>query len=204
MSCLFISLEYFLELSSKDIRSKICDYLDNNKKIFDGMDTKDLLELESDNYVKKMRKNSTWGGAIEIKAACNIWNLEIIVYNIRNDDKNNSQIQFIPNNGIDLTTKKIYLTWNGFHYEPVTNIKSKFNKKKIYEENTDNYKDNYYENKDKNKDKKKSKKYEIIKNKKNNDYSDDSNFTFEKKKNHKHKHKKSSKSSRNNIVNKKK
>jgi hypothetical protein len=201
MSCLFNSLEYFLELSSKDIRSKICDYLDNNKKLFDGVDTKDLLELESDNYVKKMRKNSTWGGAIEIKAACNIWNLEIIVYNIRNDDKNNSEIQFIPNNGIDVTTKKICLTWNGFHYEPVTNIQSKFNKKKKNNENMiNNNDDNKYENKDK----KKSKKYEIInkKNKKNNN-SDDLNFTFEKdtKKNHKnkYKHNKSSKSNKNNI-----
>lgn len=124
MSCLFNSLEYFLQIPSKEIREKICDYLDNNNVIFDGIETKELLLMESDNYINEMRKTSTWGGAIEIKAACNIWNLEIIVYNIRNmyqidTNKNNSQIQFIPNGEINNSIKKIYLTWNGFHYEPV-------------------------------------------------------------------------------------
>ena len=121
MSCLFNSLEYFLNIASKDIRSKNCDFLENNNKIFDGIETKDLLELESDNYVKKMRKNSTWCCAIEIKTVCNIWNLKIIVSNIRRGDKLNSQIQFIPTNGINKLTKKINITWNCFHYEPVIN-----------------------------------------------------------------------------------
>ena len=60
MSCLFDSLEYFLNIPSKDVRSKICDFLENNQKIFDSMETKDLLELESNNYVKKMRKKSNF------------------------------------------------------------------------------------------------------------------------------------------------
>jgi hypothetical protein len=162
MSCLFDSLEYFLNIPSIEIRSKICDFLENNKKLFDSIETKDLLELESDNYVKKMRKNSTWGGAIEIKAACNIWNLEIIVCNIRShdkDDKNNSQIQFIPNDGINDLTKKIYITWNGIHYEPVRNKLNKDKKKNIGNEqnNNSNKFDNY---------KKSPKKYKIINNKK--------------------------------------
>ena len=169
MSCLFNSLEYFLNITSSEIRSKICDFLENNKKIFDGIDTKDLLELESDNYVKKMRKNSTWGGAIEIKTACNIWNLEIIVCNIRNGDKNgdknDSQIQFIPNNGIDRLTKKIYITWNGFHYEPVRNKQNKDNKN-INIHNSLNI-DSNDSNKINHKNKKHKKKYEIL-NKKNN------------------------------------
>lgn len=59
----------------------------------------------------------TIGGAIEIQAACNIWNLQIIVINIR--DKNKSNIEFIPiHNNI---SKKIYLEWSGGHYEPVRN-----------------------------------------------------------------------------------
>ena len=126
MSCLFDSLEYFLKISSKDIREKICDYLENSNQLVDGLDTKDLLEIESEDYIRKMRKKSTWGGGIEIKSACNIWNLRIIVINLRNSkssslDKSNPWIEFIPNNN-DSKISTIFLSWNGYHYEPVKNI----------------------------------------------------------------------------------
>ena len=119
MSCLFDSLGYFLNIKSNKIRSIICDYLEKDNKLFDDIKTKDLLLLESKNYIKFMRKSSTWGGAIEIKSACNIWNLKIIVKNIRTDGKKKSRIKFIPTNGINSLTKKIKLLWNGIHYEPV-------------------------------------------------------------------------------------
>lgn len=117
MSCLFNSLSFFLQINSFEIRQKICDYLQNNEKIIDGMETKDILNLENNNYIQSMRNMSTWGGAIEIQSACNIWNLKIIVKNIR--DRNKSDIEFIPlHNKID---KIIYLEWSGGHYEPVRN-----------------------------------------------------------------------------------
>ena len=114
MSCLFDSLTYFLNYTSEQIRQKICDYLQNNKPIIDGLETNFILELEDENYVENMRKNYQWGGGIEIQAACNIWNLRIIIINLI--VKDNNHIEFIP------ITKKyiytIYLTWNGNHYEP--------------------------------------------------------------------------------------
>ena len=98
MSCLFNSLSYFInDKSSKDIRNIICDYLENN------------------NYIKNMRQTSTWGGAIEIQCACNIWNLKIIVHNIR--ERNAKNIEFIPLNRN--FNKIIEITWNGGHYEPI-------------------------------------------------------------------------------------
>jgi len=61
-----------------------------------------------------MRKTSTWGGAIEIQVACNLWDCKIFVHNIR--DKNKSIIEFIPlHSKID---KIINISWNGGHYEP--------------------------------------------------------------------------------------
>ena len=38
MSCLFNSLSYFIKEDSYIIRNKICDYLEQNKKIIDGLD----------------------------------------------------------------------------------------------------------------------------------------------------------------------
>ena len=125
MSCLFDSLSFFLKISSDNIRSKICDYLERNNILIEGIDTKDILLEESSNYIKNMRKSSTWGGAIEIKAAVNIWNLYIKVKNIRDKKESITDIKFIPTNGIDSQTKKIKITWNGFHYEPVQVDKNK-------------------------------------------------------------------------------
>jgi hypothetical protein len=49
MSCLFNSLSFFLNEDSYTIRQKICDYLLNNGKIMDGLDTSFILNLESNN-----------------------------------------------------------------------------------------------------------------------------------------------------------
>jgi hypothetical protein len=121
MSCLFNSLNYFIKEDSYLIRNKICDYLEQNNKIMDGLETKFIIDLDSNNYIQNMRNESTWGGAIEIQVACNIWNLRIIVHNYRDKISNkNNTIEFIPiNNNID---KSIELYWTGGHYEPIRYI----------------------------------------------------------------------------------
>ena len=139
MSCLFNSLSKFINLSSIEIRNKICDYLESNHPIIENMNTKDILLIENKiNYVENMRNMSTWGGAIEIQVACNLWNCKIFVHNIRNSseprssafqaynstnatlstcNKNQSIIEFIPlHSKID---KIINISWNGGHYEPI-------------------------------------------------------------------------------------
>lgn len=115
MSCLFNSLSYFFVLDSYSIRQKICDYLEQNNKIIDGLDTKFILNMENDNYIINMRNPSSWGGAIEIQAACNIWNVKIVVHNKR--DINNSIIEFLPVNSQFIGV--INLEWTGGHYEPI-------------------------------------------------------------------------------------
>jgi hypothetical protein len=117
MSCLFNSLSYFINDDSFKIRQIICDYLQENKPIIDGLDTKEILNYENDNYIQNMRNTSTWGGAIEIQCACNIWNVRIIVLN--NRDSGNRSIEFIQLSG--QYERTIYLDWTGGHYEPVRN-----------------------------------------------------------------------------------
>lgn len=117
MSCLFNSISYFLDKDSNTIRQTICDYLESNKPIMEGIETKQiLLMLEGDDYINHMRVTSTWGGAIEIQAACNIWNMDINVINIR-DNTIKKIIEFKPVCGESL--RHISITWNGGHYEPV-------------------------------------------------------------------------------------
>jgi len=119
MSCLFNSLQYFINLDSYHIRQMICDYLANNGQIMDGLDTTFILNMENANYIAHMRNTSTWGGAIEIQSACNIWKLRIIVRDIRGIRSEKKEIEFLPVSGIIENT--IYLEWSGGHYEPIRN-----------------------------------------------------------------------------------
>ena len=80
MSCLFNSLSYFINIDSYTIRQLICNYLQENKPIIDGLSTDTILEYENNNYISNMRQTSTWGGAIEIQCACNIWKCQINVH----------------------------------------------------------------------------------------------------------------------------
>ena len=116
MSCLFNSLSYFIHDNSYDVRQKICNYLEENKQIMDGLDTKFILNLENSNYIQDTRNISTWGGAIEIQAACNIWNSKIIVLDIRSAER--IEIEFIPLDN-SKTTNLYRLEWSGAHYEPI-------------------------------------------------------------------------------------
>jgi len=118
MSCLFNSMSHFLPLSSDQIRSDICGYLAADHPLIDGIETRQILELDAGaNYINKMRNPRTWGGAIEIQAACNLWRLRIVVRNICTRDRTRPSIEFLPvTASFDRT---IELEWSGGHYEPV-------------------------------------------------------------------------------------
>ena len=126
MSCLFNSMSHYIKEDGgpNGIRQRICDYLEKNLPILEGMETCDVLQLEapsSQNYISKMRKSSTWGGAIEIQCACNIWNARIIVHDIRNGHRNNNskKIEFLPLRTSNASIDYIFeLEWSGGHYEP--------------------------------------------------------------------------------------
>jgi len=87
--------------------------------IIEGLDTRFVLSLEHTNYISHMRNPRTWGGAIEIQAACNIWHTRIIVYNIR--DRGGEKIEFLPVHSCPSTSKfdTMEITWSGGHYEPI-------------------------------------------------------------------------------------
>jgi hypothetical protein len=120
MSCLFNSMSHFIKEDGcpNGIRQRICDYLEKNLPILEGMETCDVLQLEAPtaaHYISKMRKSSTWGGAIEIQCACNIWNARIIVHDIRirnnknnnNSNNNNSNNNNSNNNNSNNNNNKI-------------------------------------------------------------------------------------------------
>lgn len=119
MSCLFNSISHFIQnTSGPNVRYQICEYLSENKVVISGIDTHELLEIIEKNYINNMKQLSKWGGGIEIQTACNIWNLCIVVLDIRKDEHISIVFKPIdPNTNIE--NSKIHITWNGFHYEPI-------------------------------------------------------------------------------------
>ncbi len=129
MSCLFNSFSYFKEITNNDsseiIRNKICNYLETNPIVFDNVNVSDIILWETNsnltNYIINMRNTSTWGGAIEIFAFCNIYNVNVNVKNIRDSGDSsllNNIIQFKRLESPESIKALIQITWNGGHYEP--------------------------------------------------------------------------------------
>ena len=119
MSCLFRSLAYFVKhndfiVDENWMRSVICKYLETNPMILDNIKASDITNWESgktlDEYVINMKNSSSWGGGIEIKAFCDIFNVKVIVNFF---DKT---IEFLPKNNKAIGT--IELIYTGNHFEP--------------------------------------------------------------------------------------
>lgn len=127
MSCLFDSLSTFLpNHSSENVRNIICDYLIQNPTLIDNIKADEIINYDSnitlERYVERMRLSNTWGGSIEIKSFCNIFNVNVIVVNIRD---NNEKIEFLSSN--DECKRYIEITWSGGHFESLKN-NNKFTK----------------------------------------------------------------------------
>lgn len=116
MSCLFQSLGHLTGLDPTTLRDRICNFILENKELMEGVDTAKVVEWESrqslEEYVRHMRSTSTWGGATEIAAFVNLFNIPVTVVDLRTQKR----IEFQP----PRRTRKraLCITWNGSHYEP--------------------------------------------------------------------------------------
>lgn len=88
-----------------------------------GLDLKTIMETENisiEDYVRQMRSNATWGGAIEIKAFCDMYKVNVLVKNIRNENRDPNipdSIEFLCND--TNINRWVEITWNGGHFEPI-------------------------------------------------------------------------------------
>ena len=109
MSCLFRSLSKFVNLEEDNLRKKICDFLETNPLLIDGtLKTSDITPQEFSTYILNMRDCDTWGGGIEIKAFCEIYNYQVNVY-----IPNGKIISFYPKR---LPVRIINITLTGNHF----------------------------------------------------------------------------------------
>ena len=121
MSCLFRSLSHFIEnVNENELRDIIVDYLEKDPILIgNATHLKSILQIQNSTistYTQQMRRRHVWGGAIEIRAFCELFNMKVIVYVIRE----NRNIEFISScfdkKPVD---KCIQISWTGSHYEPM-------------------------------------------------------------------------------------
>jgi hypothetical protein len=118
MSCLFTSLSTLIKIhDGEKLRSIICDYMQTDPIVMDNMKLSDVVQTTDDehkslvSYVNHMRRESSWGGAIEIRIFCEIFGYTVIVVK-----KDGTVIEFVPKKPSHGGVISIY--WNGNHYDP--------------------------------------------------------------------------------------
>lgn len=114
MSCLYDSLSAFNEIRSADLRTKICNYLESNPGIA-GAYAQEFVQWETGmdlkSYISRMRRDA-WGGAVEIKAFCDMYETNVRV----KVPMNKREIEFLS----DKPTKKwVCIQWTGNHFVPL-------------------------------------------------------------------------------------
>ena len=116
MSCLFQSLSRFITHGDyRKLRQDICDYLDTNAPLLDDLTIKDIAEFEGmskDDYIRNMRNDSTWGGAPEIRAFCEMYKVSVKVVVL----SSRKIIEFSPSQKSDIF---VMISWNGSHFESI-------------------------------------------------------------------------------------
>jgi hypothetical protein len=119
MSCLFNSLGKLTNQDPDALRNQICNYIARNPQLIEGVNSDDIVQWESglnlDRYVFEMRKSSTWGGAIELKAFADLFGISVHVVDVR--DHPSRVIKIEPS---QTTTHSCHLVlnWSGNHYSP--------------------------------------------------------------------------------------
>lgn len=124
MSCLFRSLSAFIkDMKEDDLRQLVCDYMERNPNLMEDMSLNDILNTEgikTDDYVQTMRQQHTWGGALEIRSFCEMFNIGVLV-RIQSTGRD---VLFRPTS---LATQRkipiVRIEWQGAHFEPILDNK---------------------------------------------------------------------------------
>lgn len=122
MSCLFDALSFYIEnVDGQTLRTMISEYLQQDPLFFDEKNRlSSVLQMDDqpmslDAYVQNMKQSSTWGGAIEIRAFCELFRARVLV-KILDPRHPHDVIEFLPHAPPDSTVEVGY---TGNHYIPI-------------------------------------------------------------------------------------
>lgn len=132
MSCLFDSIaSYTRNCTSRALRQMVADYLSENPLFWGDMRFNEVFALfepydvhfcgSVEDYIERMRHESTWGGALEIQCICNMFQIGVRVHTGLP-----LPIEFFPASSgrtpardTDQVLHVLDISWNGCHFESV-------------------------------------------------------------------------------------
>ena len=118
MSCLFIALGRLLDRPHHRVRHEICQFMAKNLQLpFQDVPIQQWIRWQGQNppqYISRMRRTSSWGGAMEIAVATKLYRVDITV--VRASDHRRIA-QFVMDDTRS-ARHHLFLTWTGNHYEP--------------------------------------------------------------------------------------
>ncbi|ULY68574.1 putative ubiquitin thioesterase OTU1-like protein [Chlorella virus XW01] len=123
-SCLFSSIGYLLDKNEFDTNTKyryrqlLVQFLENYPNI------EDILDCPKDEYINKIINPNCWGGAIELKLFSEMFQVEIASI----DTQSNRIDIFGQENNY---TNRIFIIYNGIHYDPLVMATTKNQKDDI-------------------------------------------------------------------------
>lgn len=116
MSCLFDSLAPAVGLHPWVLRRAIAAYLKTDPKLLEDIKATDIIswtegqDLQS--YANRMAQSNTWGGAIEIRAFCELFEMNVIVHVLYTGYQFPVETSKIPR-------KIVHIRYDGIHFEPL-------------------------------------------------------------------------------------
>jgi len=119
MSCLFNSLAPAVNIHPTKLRELIVDYLKTNPNLLDNVSAKDIIlwteGVDFDKYLDRMNNTSTWGGAIEIRAYCELFRINVVVHVLYT----RKEFEIKSSQPTLLTT---HISYTGNHFEPMYTV----------------------------------------------------------------------------------
>ena len=91
MSCLFNSLAPAVNLHPEVLRKTIAGYLKTDPELLDNIKAKDIVAWtdgkDLNSYADNMARPGVWGGAIEIRAFCELFHMDVTVHVLYTNNK---------------------------------------------------------------------------------------------------------------------
>lgn len=117
MSCLFDALSRRLvNCSSKRLRQLLAHFERRNPVMPNGMSfAENIAPTTLESYYRWISNESSWGGALEIAAFCQLFRVRVEVVTV----PSNKTIQFQPfpmRRDEPPPARTVRLVWNGYHY----------------------------------------------------------------------------------------
>jgi len=116
MSCLFRSLAPAVGLTTNVLRATIVAFLKTNPILMDDIRASDITEWTDGkklkDYTASMSNNWQWGGAIEIRAYCELFSVNVCVH-----------VQYTGKkftiNSTKVSRRTVHIRYTGNHFDPM-------------------------------------------------------------------------------------